>query len=94
MENDRVLNKNPGFEIDFEIKALKFKSGLNVLKTGVLDLENEMQWHAMLCNDMQCYAEYMQWHAMICSDLWNGQTLDEGENLGCLQMPLFAAKPV
>jgi hypothetical protein len=38
-----MLNKNPGFGIDFERKALKLKSGLNVLKTGVLDLENEMQ---------------------------------------------------
>ena len=57
LENDRMLNKNPGFEIDFERKALKLKSGLDVLNTGVLDLENEMQWHAILCNAVKWYAK-------------------------------------
>ena len=61
MENDRMLNKNPSFKIVFERKVLKLKSGLNVLKTRVLDLENEMGWHAMLCNAMKWYAKM---HAM------------------------------
>ena len=37
-----MLIKNPGFKIDFERKVLKPESGLNILKTEVLDLENEM----------------------------------------------------
>jgi hypothetical protein len=37
-----MLNKTQVLKLIFEIKALKLKSGLSVLKIGVLDLENEM----------------------------------------------------
>ena len=43
MKNDRMLNKTQVLKLNFERKALKLESGLNVLKTGVLDLDDEMQ---------------------------------------------------